>query len=328
MIWLTWRQFRTRALVAAAALAAVAAYLLHLGAQIRADYAGVVGCRPSDCVIARHEFDDAYTMPVSIVGLLLLALPGLIGVFWGAPLITRELEERTDRLVWYQSVTRTRWLATKLAVLTFASVVVAGVFSLLLTWSASRYDELLGDRFAALSFAARNVVPLGYAAFALVLGTVAGLVVRRTLVAMAVTLAAFAVIQLVVPTMARAHLMAPVTTSVAFDEETMSRSDMFAVNDRGAMIIGYTMPGTWALTDEAKVFNADGTAYTEQQSKECDKGSPPANRACMAGQHLHFAYTYQPAGRYWPFQWIELSAYLAVTVALAALGFWWVRRRS
>ncbi|GAB3802480.1 hypothetical protein [Micromonospora zhanjiangensis] len=226
-------------------------------------------------------------------------------------------------------MTRTRWLATKLVFLALASVAVTGLFSLLLTWSASRYDQFIGDRFVALHFATRNVVPLGYAAFAFVLGTVIGLVMRRTLLAMALTLAVFTVVQLiVVPNVVRQHFMTPVTTTVAFDEDAMSRSDAFGINDHGAVILGYTMAGAWSLSEEAKVLNADGTPYTNQQAVACEKDRQAENMACIARQNLHFSYTYQPADRYWPFQWIELSMYLGVTLLLAAFGFWWIRHRS
>ena len=49
------------------------------------------------------------------IGILVLLLaPGLLGVFWGAPLVTRETEARTLPLAWNQSVTRTQWMAVKL----------------------------------------------------------------------------------------------------------------------------------------------------------------------------------------------------------------------
>jgi hypothetical protein len=37
--------------------------------------------------------------------------------------------------------------------------------------------------------------------------------------------------------------------------------------------------------------------------------------------------TYQPASRYWAFQWYETAIFLALALALAGFSFWWVRRR-
>ena len=37
-------------------------------------------------------------------------LPLAVGVFWGAPLLAREVEQGTIRLVFTQSVSRRRWL--------------------------------------------------------------------------------------------------------------------------------------------------------------------------------------------------------------------------
>ena len=56
----------------------------------------------------------------------MLALPALIGLFWGAPLIARELEAGTHRLVWNQSVTRGRWLAVKLGLIGLAAAAATG----------------------------------------------------------------------------------------------------------------------------------------------------------------------------------------------------------
>ncbi|MFG2331496.1 transporter [Streptomyces sp. NPDC048604] len=329
MIWLTWRQFRTQAVVAFVALAALAIYLVILGYQMRHAYStDIVGCRPADCTGARRAFEEAYGAQVASVGALLLGMPALIGVFWGAPLVTRELEEKTDRMVWNQSITRTRWLAVKLTLLTLVSMAVTGLHSLLLTWSASRYDQLIGDRFGALTFASRNIAPIGYAAFAFLLGTVIGLLVRRTLPAMALTLALFAVIQVLMPAALRQHLMTPVTSTVTLDVEAMSRADLMGMDESGARIDGYTMPGAWSLTSSSKVFNADGTPYTAKQAELCRQSDPLAAMQCTARQKLHFSYTYQPADRYWPFQWIELSAFLGLTLLLTGFAFWRIRTCS
>ena len=110
-------------------------------------------------------------------------------MFSGAPLAARELETGTFRLAWTQGVTRTRWLAAKLAI---AGIAAAELFSLMVNWWASpihkamsRYNPFTPDSFHT------GVAPAGYAAFAFALGVTAGLFIRRTLPAMAVTLAVF-----------------------------------------------------------------------------------------------------------------------------------------
>jgi ABC-type transport system involved in multi-copper enzyme maturation permease subunit len=328
MIWLTWRQFRTQALVAAIALAAVAAYLLYLGVQIRHDYTtDVVNCVPSDCSTSQRLFVGRFEAPLGLLGALLIAVPGFIGIFWGAPLVARELETHTDRLVWNQSVTRRRWLGVKLAVLGAAAVAVTGLYSLLLTWSASRYDQWVGGRFGALSFAARDVAPLGYAAFAFTLGVLVGLLVRRTVPSMAIVAGLFVVVQIVVPNVIRSHLMTPVTTTVAFTADVMDHANGFGFNDTSARMVGYTQPGAWSLDSEILIYTADGTPYNAKLARPCMTGDRDEDKVCMGQQNLHFQYTYQPGSRYWPFQWIELAGYTALTVLLAGFGLWWIRRR-
>jgi hypothetical protein len=71
--------------------------------------------------------------------------PALIGMFWGAPLVARELENNTFRLVWTQSVSRTRWLAYKLGLIGAASVAAAGLLSLMVTWWSSPFDAIGQD---------------------------------------------------------------------------------------------------------------------------------------------------------------------------------------
>jgi ABC-type transport system involved in multi-copper enzyme maturation permease subunit len=330
MTWLTWRQFRAQTLVAAGALALLAIYLIYLGSEIRSFYdTRIANCEAQACYLARMDLRTNFDDAISIMVVLLIAVPGLIGIFWGAPLVTQELEQRTDRLVWNQSVTRTRWLAAKLAVIGLCSAAVAGLFSLLLTWSASRYDQVIGERFAAVSFGSRNIVPIGYALFAVILGTVVGMVVRRTLPAMAITLIVFAALQLLIPTVVRQNLMPPVTDTVAVDTAVLNSGVGMRLNENNTFDIqGYVADGSWSLEFSSPLYKADGSPYVGEDATPCLlPGDKEASDACSAAQNLHFEYTYQPGSRYWTFQWIELSMFVGLSLLLTGFGFFWLRRR-
>ena len=331
MIWLTLRQFRAQALAALGAMALLALYLVHLGGEIRNFYnTRIIGCTGHACLVARMDLRSLYDDKVQLLGVVLIAVPALIGIFWGAPLVTRELEDRTDRLVWNQSITRTRWLVVKLGLIGLATALVTGLFSLLLTWSASRYDEVVGERFAAVFFDARNIVPIGYGLFAFVLGTVVGMVARRTLPAMTITLAAFAALQLLIPTAVRQNLMPAVTATVTIDAAVLDRGVGLSLDtDDTFTIRGYNVPGGWEQTDSARIRKPDGTPFTGEDASPCVALGPDqeAGNACIAAQRLHFTHTYQPGSRYWAFQWIELSLYLALSLMLAGFGFLRFRAR-
>jgi ABC-2 family transporter protein len=212
MMWLTWRQFRAQAIVAAAVLAAVAIALAVTGPHLAGLYAssGLAACPAhGNCERLITAFMDQVkgSTPDGLlfalcIGLL-LAAPGLIGVFWGAPLVTREIEAGTFRLAWNQSVTRAHWLAVKLSLIGLASMAATGLLSLMVSWWASPLDRVTGlsagrdgtpgfDRFAPVLFASRGITPIAYAAFAFALGVTVGVLIRRTVPAMAVTLAVFA----------------------------------------------------------------------------------------------------------------------------------------
>jgi len=127
-MWLTWRQFRTQGIIAAAGLAAVAIVLVVTGVNLSDHYntSGIIGCHgPGSCGTLASNFltslRGSYYQVVFLIAVgLIYAVPGLIGLFWGAPLITREIEAGTFRLAWTQSVSRTRWLAIKVGVIGLA----------------------------------------------------------------------------------------------------------------------------------------------------------------------------------------------------------------
>jgi hypothetical protein len=57
---------------------------------------------------------------------------------------------------------------------------------------------------------------------------------------------------------------------------------------------------------------------------------PSAGRACLAqaAKTFRLVVTYQPADRYWTFQWLEAGIFLALALAAAIGCYWWITRRA
>jgi ABC-type transport system involved in multi-copper enzyme maturation permease subunit len=334
MMWMSWRQFRAQALVGVAALTLLAAYLLYLGMDIRDTRDSYLAQCQGDCAQAMTQLHGDYQTTLLFLAALLGLVPTILGMFWGAPLIARELEAGTHRLVWNQSVTRRRWLTVKLLVAGLASMTVAGLASLLLTWAASPVDQVADDRFSTIVFGARNIAPIGYAAFAFTLGTTIGLLVRRTVPAMALTIVAFTIFQFAVPNLVRPHLMPPVTINKPMTAEAINEARGLGSLTGGAVVKGLTIPGAW-ISGTSKLLTANGQPLDEDRFDECFMNPPKTGAtgtfgdtaACLGDLDLHMEIAYQPNHRYWPFQWIESGIYLALSALLTAFGLWHIQRR-
>jgi ABC-type transport system involved in multi-copper enzyme maturation permease subunit len=330
MTWLTWRQFRTPALSVLAGLAAIAVVLAITGP----DLAG------------RTNFADQDVLFGGTI-LTLFLLPAVIGVFWGVPMITRELETGTHSLVWNQTVTRRRWLATKLGFGMLAAMVAAGLLSVAVSWWASPIDALSAQqtdrgmlsRMAPVVFSARGIVPIGYAAFALVLGVAIGMLLRRTLAAMAVTLVVLAAVLLLVPSFVRPYLLPPQTETAAIDGRNITKITADGPSGRILEIEVRNPPGAWVLANET-VDPAGNVVYplpdiVQNCLPKLDREAPPPGRgaaeACLAQLSTHGyqqRLTYQAGSRFWPLQWLELALYLAMTALLTWFCFRRVRHLS
>jgi hypothetical protein len=370
MIWVTWRQFRPQAIAAACALAAVAIVLVATRPGLSAGYtsAGLAACH-AHCVTAASIFLDRvgnFDKFLDFAGVLLIIVaPALMGLFWGAPLIAREIADGTHRIAWNQSVTRTRWTIVKLGLVGLAAIATAGLLSLMVTWWTSPIDaaSLAGGsaqaatggngvhvtfngfaeaRLDPVIFDARGVAPLGYAALAFALGVTAGVLLRRTLPAMAVTLVAFVAIQVLMPNFVRPHLLPPahITTPMNIQHQQISTNagtGLSTIQLAGS----FNKPGAWVLSD---------TVITPSGAQSPDVVVTPAGpeltvmpKACLptpgigingadcrqalGALHLRQSVSYQPASRFWPLQWIETGIYLVLAAGLGLVCMWQVRRR-
>jgi len=343
MIWLTWRQFRAQAIAVAAVLVLLAIVLTVTGLGLAHLYAssGLTTCHAQhDCAPAANDFltrvQSSLYAAMHKVGLAVLVfMPALAGMFWGAPLVAREMETGTFRLAWNQSVTRRRWITVKLGLVGLVAMVTAGLLSLALSWWAEPVyraaalagggPELDASRFGPVNFDAQGIVPIAYAAFAFALGVAAGVAIRRTIPAMAATLGVFGGVQFAWPSWIRPHLMSPAHAIVSIPSVTLNTlgsgngGDLFlAAGGRG---------GDWVLASHA--VNAAGRAVSRvpQACQSAFNGGPAAFPRCLAAHGVRIALTYQPGGRFWDFQWLEAGAFVAIAVALAGFCFWRVARQ-
>ncbi|GLY34294.1 transporter [Amycolatopsis sp. NBRC 101858] len=327
MTWLTWRQFRIPALSVFATLVVIGVVLAITGPEL----------------VGRTNFSDQDTLFGGTI-LVLYLLPAAIGVFWGVPMITRELESGTHSLVWNQTVTRKRWLTTKLGFGLLAAMVAAGLLGWAVSWWASPIDALAAQqtdrgmlsRIAPVVFGARGIVPIGYAAFALALGVAVGMLLKRTVAAMAVTLAVLAAVLLLVPNFVRPYLLPPEQMTVAIvpgEITNINGDDAIGIRE-----IGVRNPaGAWVLANET-VDQAGNVAYPLPEFVQgCAPrpGQGPPERGsmeqCMAQLGAHGyqqRLIYQPGSRFWPLQWLELALFLAMTALLTWFSFRRLRHLS
>jgi hypothetical protein len=332
MIWFTWRQFRTQTWITVATLATVGVLLVITARSIADAYdaADVAACG-SDCANAIDNFLREVRAGTSgtvydLATAIMYVVPALIGLFWGAPLLARELETGTHRLAWNQSVTRTRWLATKLAVIGGAAAATVGLLSWAVTSWAYRIDDTTGDRITPLFYGARGIVPIGYAIFAFTLGVTLGMLIRRTVPAMAATLAIYSVAAYSMGEWIRERL---VSASHVINPLDLSSMDTVGIGPDGQMtVIGSAnLPDAWVLsnqtiTDTGEVFTGPANAQycgPEAGFTVCEEW--------LGTLGLRQDLTYHPANHFWPLQWIETGIFLAVAVLLVGFCFWWTRRR-
>ncbi len=341
MIRLTLHQFRLHAIVAVAASTLAAILLAITGLRLAHLYdTTVANCAAQgNCDVVKVAFFNHYLVLWQLLGPFILLVPALVGIFWGAPLVARELETGTYRLAWTQSVSRIRWLLVKVGVVGVTSIAITGLLSWLVTWWLSPIDKLNLDRFQPGTFDERGIVAIGYALFAFAVGVTAGAVVRRSLPAMAIALVVFVGVRIIVALVLRprfvtpAHIDMPVgfSSNVGFSP-TSSGSGFTVVMGEAPSI-----PNAWTVSSEIvdksghKASQAALAQLVQTACPDLGKGPPTAsvfhNCVSQISTKYHLVVAYQPANRYWAFQWMETAIFVGLALILAGFCFWWVRFR-
>lgn len=348
-----WLQSRTQTYVVTAVVAVVAIAAAVTGVQLSHLYATQVAHCQSGCDLAVNSFLRHDNFLQRTLDILAQVTPALLGIFWGAPLLARELETGTYRLAWTQSVSRSRWLVTKLVVSALTTVAVAGAVTLTITWWYRDID-LVGSNQYAL-FDRRDIVPVGYALFGFAAGAVLGALIRRTVPAMAAALGTYVVARVTVATWVRPNLFAPVHRTMSLFGAGPDAPVHLGIGRQNGGPLQLFAQGdgphnSW--TQASHLVTASGHSMSSAQLADflhryCpDVGNPPpplgpgkgvarvigqdAGRECLTqvANTFHLVVTYQPAGRYWAFQAVETGIFAVLALACLAGCYWWITHRS
>jgi ABC-type transport system involved in multi-copper enzyme maturation permease subunit len=310
MSWLLWRQHRRQGGFTLGALGVFGVLLWITGVSMAHTYhVALSNCAVTDTCNDLQLF-QGWGALFNLVNFTVVA-PVLIGVFWGATAVGRELDTGTNRLVWTQSVTRRQWLRSKIVLLLISSAAVGAALAGLVTWWSGTNNSLHQNRFDGLPFDIQGVSPIGYTLFAATLGLACGVLWRRTLPAIATTLGVFFVVRLVVESYVRPHYMTPVTTTVPLGA------------NRGGPA------GAWIMSNVIQLHGQSIGGGRIQLPQGCAALQTRADSAaCLAKAGYLQVTKYQPAGRYWNFQLIELAIFLVLAAVLTVVAVVALKRQD
>jgi len=233
-----------------------------------------------------QEFNGGITAPLDGV---VFAIPGMLGAVVGAPLLGRELETGTWRLAWSQTVPRTRWLVTKLALVVGGLVVFGTAITLMLTWFHQPMDRVStrllppGFDFEGPALTCSLLCSFG-------LAVLAGLLLRNTIAAVVAAYFAWEV-----PTVAVLLLNGP----IRFPPPTTMRLPCRA--GCPAASTSSVPPVTGHLGDLVLSVTRSGD---------------------------QLVVTYLPASRFWTSQLIAAGLFLIIATAALGTAIWLLHRRT
>jgi len=305
MLWVNWRQHRGQAIACLGLVAALAIYAIVVSTSMRTAFSNdglpacLAGSGGTRCPTAIQAFTNEFGSEVNVAfWSVLLIFPGLLGVVIGAPLIGRELEFGTWRLAWSQSVTRTRWLAVKLALVTGGVIVLGAAITAVITWYRAPMDRLTGH-FINNAYDFEGLVLTAYILCAFAFAVLAGLLIRRSIPAMIAAFVPWLAIRLVVEYVFRPHFLAP----LVFVQRCSSPQTCM-----GGAGLGFIPPVTGHIGDWVLGMGGPGTV------------------ALLRG-HLGNTWLYQPADRFWTFQSIEAGIFVALAAIALGAAIWLLHRR-
>jgi ABC-type transport system involved in multi-copper enzyme maturation permease subunit len=294
MIWVSWRQHRGQAISCLALLAALAVYAVMLGTSMRTAFGNDV---PAACLAHSQglacpngitTFRNEFGSEVNIA-------------FWSVCLIVPGLigvlvggsliARELEYGTWRLAWSQTVPRARWLAVklaLVTGGLIVLGAAMTAVITWYRAPMDRITGHLQHNAFDFEGLVLTAYILCAFGFAVLAGLLIRRSIPAMVAAFVPWLAIRLVVEFVFRGHFMAPLTMKI---------------------------PARCL-----KGFCGDGIGFTPQLTGRVGDlilRMEPGNLV-----------SYQPAGRFWPFQFIEAGIFVALTAAALGATIWLLHRRT
>jgi hypothetical protein len=213
MIWATWRMNRAILVALSLGIAAFAIWLVISGKEEAHAWAIFTShhCSLNDvgnstvCITSFSSSGDFSSMNALLCGIL----PAILGFLLGVPLVASEIQQRTNRLAWTQSITKSRWLFTKIGVCgVICSGIVGAMVPLIWWWTdtARRTNHIQPSNFDI-----SGIVAVAYALFAFMLGVALGALIHRPGWAFAACIPSFVLVRAAVRIYVRPYLVPSLT---------------------------------------------------------------------------------------------------------------------
>ena len=312
-------------------LVALAVGVWLAGLQLHHAYAAAISCHPANsfaCGDLVDRFNGMYGFLAN--GGILQIVPALIGAFLGAPMLARELETGTFRFAWTQGFGRLRWTLAKVVGLGIVVTAAAGAVSVMFSWYYQPYFPTTGQGlyvsnrlsvetsspFAPLLFDLRGVTFTAWTLAAFAIGVLAGVLIRRVVPAIVATLVLYTGLAFAVGGFLRQHYLAPLVTN-----KLNVPDSAWVITQQWLTKAG--RPASEALLNQVLLKVPSPQAL--------GKGGVPKSVGVsdyLVRQGFTQVTSYQPASRFWPFQWLEGGWLLTLSVVLIAVAVWLVRRRA
>jgi ABC-type transport system involved in multi-copper enzyme maturation permease subunit len=294
MIWVSWRQHRGQAISCLALLAALAVYAVILGTSMRTAFGNDVpgACLERSqglaCPAGLNTFRNEFGSEVNIA-------------FWSVTLIVPGLigvliggsliARELEYGTWRLAWSQTVPRARWLAVklaLLTGGIIVLGAAMTVVITWYRAPMDRITGHLQHNAFDYEGLVLTAYILCAFGFAVLAGLLIRRSIPAMVAAFIPWLAIRLVIEFVFRDHFMSPLTMKI---------------------------PATCL-----KGFCGDGIGFTPQVTGRVGDlilGFKPGNLVA-----------YQPADRFWPFQFIEAGIFVALTAAALGATIWLLHRRA